>query len=420
MFKIGDFSKLCRVSVIALRYYDELGLLKPAQVDRFTGYRYYSLDQLPRLNRILALKDLGFSLEETARLLDDALAPAQMRALLQTKQAQIQQRVAEEQARLARVEARLRQIEQEETMPTYEVTLKRLDPLTVAAVRQTIGSIDEIGGLFDDVYAYLTTFGVEPAGPALAIWHSAECDLDAEAAVPIADAPPENGCVIVYELPAIKAAVSVTHHGSYSAISQAYYALQAWAATNEYRVAAPERTVYLRGGKDPHDESYITEILFPVEPETRLDVLKPALEPGDLIKFSERARQAIDLAVLEAAARRHGAIGVEHLLIGLFGVADGFAAHALRELGVTQEQAQQVIGQDRVSQAHGQWPAALNEPARRAFVDAVDEARLLQHDYIGTEHILLGLTRKQVNVLERAGTTTNEVRVQVMRMLAQP
>src|SRR5512138_3101742 len=122
MIKIGDFARLGQVSIVTLRHYDEIGLLKPAQVDRFTGYRYYSLDQLPRLNRILALKDLGFSLEETARLLDDALSPAQMRALLRTKQVQLQQRVAEEQARLVRVEARLRQIEQEEIMPTYEVT----------------------------------------------------------------------------------------------------------------------------------------------------------------------------------------------------------------------------------------------------------------------------------------------------------
>jgi DNA-binding transcriptional MerR regulator len=105
MFKIGDFSKLSRVSVITLRYYDELGLLKPAQVDRFTGYRYYSLDQLPRLNHILALKDLGFSLEETARLLNDMLSPAQMRELLRAKQAEIQQRVAEEQARRAFADA---------------------------------------------------------------------------------------------------------------------------------------------------------------------------------------------------------------------------------------------------------------------------------------------------------------------------
>ena len=93
MFKIGDFSKLSRVSVKTLRYYDELGLLKPTYVDRFTGYRYYSADQLPRLNRILALKDLGFSLEQTMRLLEGALVPAQMREILRMKQAELQQRV---------------------------------------------------------------------------------------------------------------------------------------------------------------------------------------------------------------------------------------------------------------------------------------------------------------------------------------
>jgi DNA-binding transcriptional MerR regulator len=66
MIKIGDFSKLSQATVKALRLYDEMGLLKPARVDNFTGYRYYSADQLPRLNRILALKDLGFSLEQIA------------------------------------------------------------------------------------------------------------------------------------------------------------------------------------------------------------------------------------------------------------------------------------------------------------------------------------------------------------------
>ncbi|MBE9472709.1 MAG: MerR family transcriptional regulator, partial [Chloroflexi bacterium] len=73
MFKIGDFSRISQVSVKTLRYYDEIGLLKPAHVDRFTGYRYYSVDQSPRLNRILALKDLGLSLEQIARLLDGEL-----------------------------------------------------------------------------------------------------------------------------------------------------------------------------------------------------------------------------------------------------------------------------------------------------------------------------------------------------------
>ena len=62
MIKIGDFARLSQVSVVTLRYYDEMDLLKPVRVDSFTGYRFYSADQLPRLNRVLALKDLGFSL----------------------------------------------------------------------------------------------------------------------------------------------------------------------------------------------------------------------------------------------------------------------------------------------------------------------------------------------------------------------
>ncbi len=79
MFKIGEFSKLSQVTVKTLRYYDEIGLLKPAEVDRFTSYRYYSVDQLPRLNRILALKDLGLSLDQVAHLLDGNLPPGHFR-----------------------------------------------------------------------------------------------------------------------------------------------------------------------------------------------------------------------------------------------------------------------------------------------------------------------------------------------------
>ena len=85
MLKIGDFSRLSRVSVKALRYYDEIGLLKPVEVDRFTGYRYYSAEQLPRLNRIVALKDLGLSLVEVSQLLDENLTSDRIAAMLRGK-----------------------------------------------------------------------------------------------------------------------------------------------------------------------------------------------------------------------------------------------------------------------------------------------------------------------------------------------
>src|SRR5690349_6063348 len=113
MFKIGDFSRISQVPVTALRYYDEVGLLKPAQIDKWTGYRYYSASQLPRLNRILALRDLGFSLDQIADLLDNEVPAAEIRGMLRLRQAEMQERMEEERARLVRVETRLKQIEME-------------------------------------------------------------------------------------------------------------------------------------------------------------------------------------------------------------------------------------------------------------------------------------------------------------------
>jgi effector-binding domain-containing protein len=265
MLKIGDFSKLSQVTVKTLRYYDEVGLLKPAQVDDFTSYRYYSVDQLPRLNRILALKDLGLSLEQIGQLLDERLPPAQIRGMLRLKQAEIQQRVQDEQARLARVAARLKQIEQEDTMPTYDVVLKPVEPVLVASVRQTLQSYPQVGQLIGEVYGHLEQFGA--GGICAAIWHDEEYkdhDIDGEGVVLIDRRVPEGQRVKVYELPAATMATAV-HHGSYSNFSQAYNAILSWIETNGYRIVGPNREVYLKGGGAQDDESFVTEIQFPVE-----------------------------------------------------------------------------------------------------------------------------------------------------------
>jgi DNA-binding transcriptional MerR regulator len=91
--KIGDFSKIGQVTVRMLRHYDELGLLKPAYVDRLTDYRYYSIEQLPKLNRLLALKDLGFSLVQIAALLNDDLPALQLRGMFLMKRAEAEREV---------------------------------------------------------------------------------------------------------------------------------------------------------------------------------------------------------------------------------------------------------------------------------------------------------------------------------------
>ena len=271
MFKIGEFSKLSQVTVKTLRYYDEIGLLKPAEVDRFTSYRYYSVDQLPRLNRILALKDLGLSLEQIARLLDEGLSPDQLRGMLKLKQAEIQQRVGEERARLARVEARLRQIEQEGRMPAHEVVIKKVNAQRVAAIRDVIPTYSEQGHLWGELCAYLEQCKVKSAGPCFTLYYDDEYrerDVDAEVCEPVqADAPlPDHGRVKVYELPAVETMACVVHHGSYDMLGQAYRDLLTWIEVNGYRIVGPNRDVYLRGPESGGDPStYVTEVQIPVE-----------------------------------------------------------------------------------------------------------------------------------------------------------
>ena len=142
MIKIGDFSKLAHVSIKTLHHYDDLGLLKPVHVDRFNGYRYYEIGQLSRLNRILALKDLGLSLEQVTDLLHTDLSTAEMRGMLRLKQMELATHVEEEQSRLLRVEQRLRQLEMEGSSPHSEIAVKDI-PAQTALVAQVVAASEE-------------------------------------------------------------------------------------------------------------------------------------------------------------------------------------------------------------------------------------------------------------------------------------
>ena len=130
MFKIGEFSRLSRVSVRMLRHYDQLGLLTPSQTDPFTGYRYYSAEQLPRLNRILALRDLGFSLEQIAGMLEDDLSTDQLLGMLKLKRAEVEEQMRLEQQRLARLEVRIRQISETPAQDRPRVVQEQVEVLT--------------------------------------------------------------------------------------------------------------------------------------------------------------------------------------------------------------------------------------------------------------------------------------------------
>ncbi len=271
MFKIGDFSRMSQVSVKALRHYDDVGLLEPAHVDEESGYRYYAADQLAMLNRILALKDLGFSLEQVARLLQEGLSPAEMRGMLRLRQQEIQQRMEEEQGRLERVEARLRQIEQEGNASPYDVILKQTEARHIAGLRATISQFVDVPLLFTEFYTEIHKMGIQTRGPHLMFWHDKEYRenaIDAEAAAaiePEAVARVAQSSRIRPRELAGETVLSVVHRGHQDGIEHAYKPLLERIAANQYQVAGPFRVLVLKWGFDMPPEEIVSEIQVPIK-----------------------------------------------------------------------------------------------------------------------------------------------------------
>lgn len=273
MIRIGDLSKLSRVSAKTLRYYDEMGLLKPAKVDPFTGYRLYEYSQLSALNRILALKDLGFSLEEIGRLLSDGLSVEQMRGMLKLRETEARQRVQEEMEQLQRVESRLRQIEQENIMSKYDVVIKNVEAIKVATIRDVVPTPPEQSGLWGELDDYLAMQRVHPNGACFTLYHDDEYkerDWDLEVCEPIADDVTESRRVKVQTLPAVTVACTI-HNGPFTALNEAYNAIGKWIDENGYHICGAGREIYVHVTEQGHgkvsqtDSDTVTEIQFPVE-----------------------------------------------------------------------------------------------------------------------------------------------------------
>jgi DNA-binding transcriptional MerR regulator len=254
MFKIGEFSRLSRVSVRMLRHYDQLGLLTPSQTDSFTNYRYYSADQLPRLNRIIALRDLGFSLEQIAEMLDADLSTEQLLGMLKLKRAEVEAQLQSEQEKLARLEVRIRQTSESPKDGAYDVILRDIESELVATYREVAADDDRIQHMFDNVELYVAKHDQARADkPPLTIYYDDEYrekDVDAEVAVPLRYAIPENELIRVRHFPQLSNVACVVHVGEYSTIYQAYNALLGWIEANNYQMTGSIREVYIRYGAD--------------------------------------------------------------------------------------------------------------------------------------------------------------------------
>src|SRR6266705_2800473 len=251
MFSIGEFARHGRVSVRMLRHYDAIGLIRPACVDVATGYRCYEASQLDDLNRVIALKDLGFTLQQVQAILEEKVSAAELRGMLRLRRAEIQASIEAETTRLARVEARLLTIEDGARVPAG-----------VAAGYEPEAITPVIQPLYHDLWCRLASADISATGPAVAYYEDTpQGGILVHAAVPVAAASLQG--VSIVDLPEVDSAAAIIHHGSMDDVLPTGQALARWIDANGYRSAGYSREVTLNWCPDP--EQWVTELQQPID-----------------------------------------------------------------------------------------------------------------------------------------------------------
>ncbi|MFB6992435.1 MULTISPECIES: MerR family transcriptional regulator [unclassified Streptomyces] len=272
MFTIGDFARYGRVSARMLRHYDAIGLLHPDRTDPATGYRYYGAAQLSRLNRIIALKDLGFTLQQVQAVLDEQVGAEELRGMLRLRRAELEEAMAAAAARLTRVEARLRSIESEGRMPENEVAVKSIAAVRVAELTGTAAGFEPehitpvIGPLYDRLFPLLGTVGVGPSGPGITYYEDAPegggaIVVHAGVTVSAPVGPLGDTGITVVELPPFEAA-TIVHRGSMDGVLPTAQTLARWIDANGYRSTGYAREISLECPDDR--DKWVTELQEPV------------------------------------------------------------------------------------------------------------------------------------------------------------
>jgi DNA-binding transcriptional MerR regulator len=274
MFRIGEFSRIARVSTRLLRYYDGIGLFSPGRIDAATGYRYYLADQLAQLNRILALKGLGLSLEQVARMLDEKITAGEIRGMLALRKAELERALSEEAEQLRHVESRLRQIEEQGSLADYDVVVKSAEVQAFLSVRQTFPSMGDAVAMLGNVVRTVTAR--VPSASRDSVVVVAHSDFDDEALdleigfslkreVRKSIVLPGNVPMAMTELPAEAMLATVVRHGPNYQAHLSFGALGTWMEANSFQIVGPSREVFLQLPSNPSDKAdAVVEVQFPV------------------------------------------------------------------------------------------------------------------------------------------------------------
>ena len=274
MFRIGEFSQIARVSGRLLRYYDSIGLLRPIRIDPASGYRYNSASQLPRLNRILALKELGLSLEQVAKMVDDKVEAGEIRGMLMLRKAELERTLEEESSRLRHIESRLKQIEEQGVLTDYDIVLKSVPALPFLSVRSVLAGMDQAVALVGDVAGAVAARVPQALRQNIVVVAHSDFDdenLDLEIGVTLHRGfngrvrLPDRREMTIGELPAADHMVAIVRSGPPDQSHAAFGALGQWMEANDYGITGPGREVFLELPPSLAESSKaVVEIQFPV------------------------------------------------------------------------------------------------------------------------------------------------------------
>ena len=266
LYKIGMFAAMNHVTVKALRFYEEQGLLAPALIHPETGYRYYTLSQMAVLHQITALKLAGFTLEEIA----DINSGADEEAVLLKKKAELLAKVADLTRQIAVVDSYL---SKKKTRLSAPVLIKTIPETTVAFMRIRLESYDRLFDRMPEMGALMERAGCECALPEYCFTNYLEPgykdgDILVELCESVVAAKEETGDLQFKTLPEIQAAC-VFHKGSYRTFSESYETVLRYVEENGYEIAGEIRESYIDGVWNRDDESeWLSEIQVPVRRKT--------------------------------------------------------------------------------------------------------------------------------------------------------
>lgn len=266
MYQIGLFSKINRITTKTLRYYEQIGLLKPIYVDDFTGYRYYSSSQLPKLHKIIALKQIGLSLVDIKQIIDNEES---VQAHLDNMENELKQSIQNEQAKLLLVKNYIKRVRGGKIM-NYNPVIKSLPECIVASMRTKVESYDTYFDIVPKMGEKMREAGAVCAVPeyCFIIYHDGEYrekDIDVEICEAVCEPCEDSNQLKFKKISKVNKALCVLHKGPYSTIREAYGFAYQWMKDNEYQAIGMPRESYIDGIWNKENENvWLTELQIPV------------------------------------------------------------------------------------------------------------------------------------------------------------